>query len=272
MTVYSINSPSSTRKAVQALRKHASFLASFALTPQCCYHIDPLDEALHLRPCHLFLLEPVTFANPYPFTFKTPTSPGHHDNYSAFPLDDTCTPINPTSLGTIHENQEHPAISHKPPSSTTTRRRPKPHRSFLQCWLPSSFQMQCFFTFNDMISLPRTNIIIPFAILRRVLPYTYECSCSDSTPFTPFEFYNTPYSNSFPDLLLILSAKIQPSPIPTEVSVHPPSNSKLQFMSTTTIAIPKTLISRRPPRKPPHICHYYPWLDRNELKISRSNE
>ena len=127
-----------------------------------------------------------------------------------------------------------------------------------------------------MISLPRTDIIIPFAILHQALPYTYKCSCS--TPLLP------------PSKISLLSiiiegdefecqecqdiptpTKIQPS-IPSEVSVHPPSSSNLHMISTT-FDIPNTSISQRPPCKPPYLSLLPPvrphWVE--NIKKHRSH-
>ena len=108
MMVYPTNSPSSTHGTVRALRKHLSFFESFAPTPRRCYHVDPLDEALHLRPCNLFYLEPITFA--YPFSFKNPAPPQG-------PIMNKRTPSTPPWTQ---------------PSLTLTQRRPtKPHRYYM---------------------------------------------------------------------------------------------------------------------------------------------
>ena len=226
MMVYPTNSPSSTHGTVRDLRKHLSFFASFAPTPRRCYHVDPLDEALHLRPCHLFYLEPITFSNPYPSTTKNPAPPVLH-----------------------HEKQDTKYTTTQEPPATTPTRPSKPHRYFLQCWLPPSCHMQCFLTFNDMVSLPGTDGIIPFAILRQTLPYTYECTCSIPI-LHPWNISSLPIIFECDDgecQVPTTTTKTKAS-IPSDVSSHPPSIPNLLLTSTTTT--PKTSFSR-PPRKPP---------------------
>ena len=238
--------------------------------PRCCYHSDPLDEALHLRPCNTLLLAPITFSNPYPFSnadsgstpapFMTPTPPGHHN-----------IPEHSTTLATK-----------RPPSS-------KPHRFFLQRWLPESCHMTCFFAFNSMISFLGTNVIIPDAVLQETQPYSCECSCLQSIqsdilvldcPVTkvdvPFAF--TSLLHELSSLSTIIEGekselnKTEPfipsdfsfpsvsnPPVPWRLLLPYPPSALIPISTsfyTTLHALftaPQIVLSLRPPPKPPHL-------------------
>jgi hypothetical protein len=96
-----------TDDAVPAVRKHPSFFASFATTPRCHNHCDPLDEELHLRPCNKYFSFPITFANPYLFSRHI------SDTTAAVPF---VNPVPPPDQ----------------PSTTTRLLSTTPHRLFLQ--------------------------------------------------------------------------------------------------------------------------------------------
>jgi hypothetical protein len=267
---------SSTQEAVPFLvRKHPSFFASFATTPRLSYHSDPLDEGLHRRPCNQFFLQPITFADPYPFDtipdpFVCQTPPEHHGKPE-------------------HSNtQAHPL---------TTTRRPmsKPHRFFLTRWLPESCQLTCFFAFESMVSFLGTNVVIPVAVLKEVQPYSYTCSCSpsflsnisipsccpvtdvnilDHYPSLLAEFSFLSVITESDELEFQVATTVVTQPVSPFDFLHPTvsnpvpwpfphSPSELIPISTTftanfkaLFAVPQTVKSLRPPPQPPPIFLY----------------
>jgi hypothetical protein len=96
----------------------------------------------------------------------------------------------------------------------TVRRPTKPHSFFLQRWLLASCQMTCFYSFGPpMVLFLGTDIVISVAVVHKVQPYSYTCSCSTPAPSNISTLSSTPSDLDLPGSFPFICKEVSPLPV-----------------------------------------------------------